>query len=94
MDDTRDMTTTIYNQTDRFSGKCEFCIYPVVHSDLHKFRLGEYDGTRSLDGLRNNQVGSTVTLTADVEPSKDDAAFAFGKRPRKATLQEKAEVNA
>ena len=66
----------------------------AFHSDLHKFRLGEYDGTRSLDGLRSYLVGSTVTLTADVEPSKDDAAFAFGKRPRKATLQEKAEVNA
>jgi len=66
----------------------------AFHADLHKFRLGEYDGARSLDGLAGYLVGSTVTLTAEVTPSPTDPAFAYGKRPRKAALQEKVQVNA
>ena len=55
-------------------------------ADSHKFRLGEYDGARSLDGLAAYLVGATVTLTAEIEPSEKDPAFAYGRRPRKATI--------
>lgn len=35
--------------------------------------------------------GDTVRLTATLEPSRDDATFAFGKRPSKAVLVARAE---
>jgi hypothetical protein len=34
----------------------------------------------------DNLKGRTITFTATLEPSKDDALFAFAKRPSKATL--------
>jgi len=56
----------------------------AAHNALHT--EAGYTGSRSIDGLKAFLIGSEVTLTADVTPSPDDPSFAFGKRPRKATL--------
>jgi hypothetical protein len=42
-------------------------------------------------GSTNTHVGAIVTLTAEIKPSADDPAFAFGKRPRNASIRKEVE---